>query len=233
MSANLLQHPGRMYTFTDDLESFLHVLGWMALRYIPATDSYSALHRGKDMVIFDEYYEEEDHCEGGHRKCQVLCGNPYPSDTFRPRTPTPLFDLLRQLSSPFKSLYAVCPPTAEDRKNANSLPDISNKSQFLLYATVVLYDMDIGDLQSSTWFINTMKTALDEKLWPTDDKADENLPIAFSRGTQPQVQNWTNQLPNTPSLWENAEGLSSSLKRAASPIPEPSAKRHRGTPSCA
>jgi hypothetical protein len=36
MSANLLQHPGKMHTLTDDLESFLHVLGWMTLRYVPA-----------------------------------------------------------------------------------------------------------------------------------------------------------------------------------------------------
>ncbi|KAF8554515.1 hypothetical protein OG21DRAFT_1394048, partial [Imleria badia] len=35
MSANLLQHPGKMHTLTDDLESFLHVLGWMMLRYVP------------------------------------------------------------------------------------------------------------------------------------------------------------------------------------------------------
>jgi len=59
MSANLLQYPGKMHMLTDDLESFLHVLGWMTLRYVPAIDSYSALRRGKDMAMFDEHEERK------------------------------------------------------------------------------------------------------------------------------------------------------------------------------
>ena len=43
MSTNLLQHPGKKHTLTDDLESFLHVIGWVTLCYIAAIDSYGAV----------------------------------------------------------------------------------------------------------------------------------------------------------------------------------------------
>ncbi|KAF8549306.1 hypothetical protein OG21DRAFT_1488663 [Imleria badia] len=180
--------------------------------------------------MFDEHDQEEDDKErGGHLKRLVLCGDSYPSNTFKPRTPTPLFDLLRQLSSPFKSLYAVSPPTAEARKNVETLPNISSKSQLLSYAAVIQYDIDIECLQSSTWFIDTMNTALDKR-WPIDDKADEHLPVDFSGGTRRQVQNRTKELQHAQELLEDSKGLSRRSKRAASPTPEPSAKRRRGTP---
>ena len=187
MSANLLWNPSKVNTLTDDLESFLHVLGWTTLRYVPAINSYSARRRGKKMAMFDEPdLEEEDREQGGHQKRLVLRGESYPPDTFEPRTPTPLFGLLRQLSSPFKSLYSLSPPTAEARKNSETLPNLADQSQLLSYAAVLQYDNDMKCLQSSTWFIDTMKMALDKK-WPTDDKADENLPIDFSGCTRRQV----------------------------------------------
>ena len=232
MSANLLLHPGRMHTFTDDLESFLHILGWTTLRYIPGSDTYQAYHRGLDMEAFDQHYRPHGGNELGRlQKRLVLCGESYPSTTraFEPRTPTPLFGLLRQLSSPFKSLYAMSPPTAEARKNVQSLTNISDESQLLLCATVIRYDNDIRSLQSSSWFADIMKMALDEE-WPTNDKADENLSIDFSGVTRRQAHNRTKELQDTQKLVESSKGLSSSSKRVAGPIAEPSAKRRCSTP---
>ncbi|KAF8553900.1 hypothetical protein OG21DRAFT_1509533 [Imleria badia] len=233
MSANLLLHPGKMHTFTDDLESFLHVLGWTTLRYVPASDTYRAHARGLDMEAFDQHYHPRGGNElGGHQKRLVLRGASYPSSTFEPRTPTPLFGLLGQLSSPFKSLYAVSPPTAEARENVKLLTNISDESQLLSCAAVIkyMYDNDIRCLQSSTWFVDKMKMALDKE-WPTNDRADENLPIDFSRGTRRQANNRTKELQETQRLTESSKGLPSSSKRAASPTPEPSAKRRRGSPA--
>ena len=64
LSTNLLQHPGRLNMLTDDLESFLHVLAQMTLRYIPAVDSYGAGHHGRDLGMkFDGYYQVGGHSE--------------------------------------------------------------------------------------------------------------------------------------------------------------------------
>ena len=134
MSVNLLQHPSKLNTLTDDLESFLHVLGWMTLRYVPAIHSYSALRCGKDMVMFDEHDREEDHSEqGGHLKSCVLRADWYPSSTHRPRGETPLLKLVQDLSKPFKSLYSK-PPIDEERDKANVPFNRSNREFLRLCA---------------------------------------------------------------------------------------------------
>ena len=232
MSANLLQNPGKIHTFTDDLESFLHVLGWMTLRYIPATDSYESDDRRRDMVMFDEHSVRKgwlDH--GGFQKCLTLHGNSYPSDRFQPHKPTPIFKLIRELSKPFKSLYGE-PPTDEDRMKINIPLNPSDIKLFRLRVAIDQYDEDIEQLQSSSFFIDEMQKALDTNDWPTNDKADTNLPIAPSgRHTEKWARMKTSRLQHTHSLWESSTGLSRSSKRAASPTPEPSSKRHCGTPA--
>ena len=231
MSANLLWNPGKMHTLTDDLESFLHVLGWMTIRYVPASDAYLAFHRGIDMAMFDEHYQQQGHSEqGGHQKSRAFRAGDYPSSTFRPRQATPLFKLLRELRKPFKSLYGE-PPTAEDREktgipNNQYDPELEDLSR-----DIRRYDRDIGQLHSSTWFLDEIQKTFNMEEWPADDRADECLPIASSDGTQRQIQNRTDQLRNTHSVWEKSKGLSGKSKRAASPTPEPSAKRRRGTPA--
>ncbi|KAF8546653.1 hypothetical protein OG21DRAFT_1501900 [Imleria badia] len=200
MSANLLQHPGKIHTLTDDLESFLHVLGWMTLRYVPAIDSYTATRRGKDLDKFDEHYEEDGRsAEGGDAKCDALRGSSYPSPSFRPRCDTPLYVLLTELSRPFKSLYAVHPPTVEQRKSVHVLPDRSDRELYRLWDGIDQYDQDIQHLQSPTWFINEIKKALDKEGWPTNDEADVNLPISSGKQTDRQMQIRTSQLQFTQS----------------------------------
>jgi hypothetical protein len=232
MSANLLQHPGKLNTLMDDLESFLHVLGWMTLRYVPAIDSYGAGRRGRDLSMFDEHYEEDGRSvEGGDRKSDALRGGSYPSVAFRPRTPTPLYDLLAELIGPFKSLYAVRPPTAEDREKVDVPKSQYDDDLEDLSRDIRRYDRDMEQLQSPSWFLSQIQKAFNRQDWPVDDKADDNLPIAFSGWTQRQVRNRNNQLRHTNSLWESSTGLSRNSKRAASPTPEPSATRRCGTPA--
>ena len=94
------------------------------------------------------------------------------------------------------------------------------------------YNKDIARLQSSLFFIDEMQKALDTNDWPTDDKADTNLPITPSGGyTEKRARMKTSRLQHTHSLWESSTGLSRSSKCAASPTPEPSSKRRHGTPA--
>ena len=231
MSAKLLQHPGKLNTLTDDLESFLHVLGWMALRYVPASATYLPHNRGMDMDMFDQHYKPHGHSDqGGHGKAQAFEAGRYPSRIFLPRCETPLLKLVQELSKPFKSLYGD-PPTDEDRDNVNIPKSQYDQDLEDLSRDIRRYDRDTEQLQSSSWFISQIQKAFNRQDWPVDDKGDETLPIAFSGGTRRQVQNRTNQFQHTHSLWENSKGLSRSSKREASPTPESSAKRRRGTPA--
>ena len=231
MSANLLMHPGKMHTLTDNLESFLHVLGWTTLRFVPSIQAYTGARRAYNMEPFDEHYKpHESSDEGGDRKSQLLCSGRYPSSTYRPEHPTPLFNLLRKLSKPFKSLYEENPPTAEDRKRVDASLDSSDIQVAILRSGVFQYDEDIKYLDSSTWFIKTMKTVSDGEGWPKADKTNPKLPIHYG-GTKVQDQNKAKQRQPTQDLWEDSKRLRSSRKRVASPTPERSAKRQRGTPA--
>ena len=186
MSANLLRQPGKLHTLTDDLESFLHVLGWMTLRYVPA-DGYLDFHRGMDLVMFDEYYQDSGlRGPGGHLKFRALLAGRYPSRTFEPRCETPLFNLLLELGKPFKSLYGE-PPEAQDREKI-SIPN-SQDDQDLedLSRDIRRYNRDIEHLQASTWFVNEIQEFINREDWPADDKADENLPTAFSVEERRQI----------------------------------------------
>ncbi|KAF8553341.1 hypothetical protein OG21DRAFT_1254751 [Imleria badia] len=230
MSANLLQHPGKMHTLTDDLESFLHVLGWMMLCYVPASDRYQAHDRGIDMQVFDQQYQPLGRSQlGGHQKHLVLTGGKYPSLHFRPRCKTPLSELLGELSKPFKSLYD--PPTQEARNRVQVRPDHSDRELYRLWDSIDQCDQDIRHLQSPAWFIDEIKKALDKEGWPTNDEADVNLPIASGGETDRQMKIKTSQLQDMHSAIEMSKAPSMKSKRAASPTPEPSAKRRRGTPS--
>ena len=135
MSANLLRHVGRIHGLEDDLESFLHVLGWSTLRYVPGDDCYDGDDRHEDMSIFDEHSTGRGRVSrGGRSKSWILRAGVYPSETFKARQPTPLCGLLRTFNSPFKSLYATEPP--------NTMP-----------CTPQLFGVQI--VGSKTWFAMT------------------------------------------------------------------------------
>ncbi|KAF8131843.1 hypothetical protein EV363DRAFT_1583527 [Boletus edulis] len=159
MSANLLQQPGKFHTVTDDLESFLHVLGWMTLRYVPAIDSYDAEDRGEDMGMFDQHSVRKGRPDRG--------------------------GLQKELRKPFKSLYGD-PPADTDRKKVEFPFDQSDWELVVIRATIDRYEKDMACLQSSIWFMDTIETALNKQEWPTDDMADEDLPISFPDETPRQ-----------------------------------------------
>ena len=220
MSANLLKNPAKIHALADDLESFLHVLGWMTLRYVPAIDNYLAVERGCDMTMYDEYLDIDGYWKkGGNSKSNVLGSGSYPSRTFLPRMDTPLFQLIRLLSMPFKSLYDNSLNIAGDDGDDAALE-------------IRRYNRDMQRLQNPSWFIDGMETALGKQGWPTDDKADATLPIArLSHETEIQVRNRTSQLQSNHKTWIMSKGVPRGSKREASPTPESSSKRRRGTPA--
>ena len=232
MSANLLQNPGKLHTLTDDLESFLHVLAWTTLRFVPTVKAYDAQKRHRDMQKFDEHYLGQGSLdEGGDGKANELRGGVYPSIRFQPQEKTPLFELLRILRKPFRSLYAAEPPTDEDRNKVNVLESEYNRALQRLSEDISIYDEDIKRLQSSHWFMDTMQMTLDLNGWPFDDKARDQI-VERPGATKRQNDNLAKQIQHSQHLMQNSRGLHSSSKRAASPTPGPerSAKRHRATP---
>ena len=230
MSACLLQNSGMFHVLKDDLESFLHMLSWTTLCYMPAIDSHTSDDRAKDLKKFDEYDVYQggaDH--GGLGKRDSLGARTYPSQTFQPRDHTPIFRLIRTLRNPFRSLY-VEPPTVEDRVKINDPETEDDDTIKDLSAEISRYDRETAQLQSPAFFISQVQVALDKNDWPTNDKADGSLPISSLAGdTAKQKQTKESQLQQTRNQWESSRELSGSSKRGASPAPESSNSKRRRT----
>ena len=87
MSAHLLQNSGTFHVLKDDLESFLHMLSWATLCYVPAINSYTADNHAEDLKKFNEhevYQGGVDH--GGLGKSDSLGCGMYLSRCFQPKS---------------------------------------------------------------------------------------------------------------------------------------------------
>ena len=162
MSAHLLQNPGEFHMLKDDLESFLHVLRWTTLCYVPAIDSYTAFDRAEDLQAFNEHVVQEEGVDrGGRRKRDSLGARTYPSQTFQPRDHTPIFSLIRTLRNSFRSLY-VEPPTVEDRVKINDPETEDDDTIKDLSVEISRYDRETAQLRSPAFFISQVQAALDK-----------------------------------------------------------------------
>jgi len=233
MSAVLLRNPSMTHTLQDDIESFLHVLVWASIKYVPATDAYSAADRGDDLLrLFDVIgYVEDGAAIGGKAKADALGRGTYPPTIFKPKQPSPLFKLLRDFAEPFKSRYMEQPPTEEERTLVNlqgGSVEIQIRRLF-----VQKYHKDMALLTTSEWFIQTLENALQSEGWPGDDKAQKGLDTQTGGlYTDAQRLRKHDQLLSSQEQWENSKNMASagSLKREGSnsPTPEGLTKRLRG-----
>ena len=82
MSAHLLQNPSLFHMLKDDLESFLHVLSWVTLCYIPTIDLYTSFDHTEDLQAFNEHVVWGGVNHGGHCKSDTLGAGMYPSQAF-------------------------------------------------------------------------------------------------------------------------------------------------------
>ncbi|KIJ09577.1 hypothetical protein PAXINDRAFT_172454, partial [Paxillus involutus ATCC 200175] len=237
MSAVLLRNPGMTHTLQDDIESFLHVLVWASIKYVPATNSYSAEERGSDLRrIFDAIdFVKDGAVIGGNTKEDVLgCGS-YPPTNFKPKRPSPLLRLLETFSSPFESRYIAKPPTEEERALVEREGDsIAIQIRRL---SVKKYDEDMTLSKTSEWFIETLEKALQAEGWPSDDKAQKGLGLDTQTSglyTDAQRSRKSGQLLSSQSQREDSKSMAGagSLKRErnTSPTPEGPTKRPRVAP---
>ncbi|KAI5981839.1 hypothetical protein EDD15DRAFT_2559356, partial [Pisolithus albus] len=113
MSAALLENPGHSHVFEDDIESFVHVLGWTVLSYLPSPmDRYERA----DLVsyLYDHSFRDTTGRErsGCAKELQFKAGD-YPPVRFTLTEPSPILELIREVSSPFRARYSKAPTEVE------------------------------------------------------------------------------------------------------------------------
>jgi hypothetical protein len=163
ISAMLLEDPKACHILADDLESFLHVLSWVALQYMPhglAPGALSSLLQDG----FDASYEDEGRIKGGQNKRTYILTNEIPMRSgFKNQT---IRDLLEELNYTFAARYLKL--QLDSHKHGRTE---SNKHKALR----LQYEEEYPKLSSSDWMVKLFKDAIaNESAWPSDDASRKN-----------------------------------------------------------
>ncbi|KAI5982936.1 hypothetical protein EDD15DRAFT_2490139 [Pisolithus albus] len=165
MSAALLGSPGQLHVFEDDIESFVHVIGWTVLSYLPSPmdkDDRAALVS----YLYDHSWKTSSGEKGGLTKVVEFKFGNYPPKDFTPTKPSPTVDLIRSLASPFRARYSKPPPEEDEEVFKELMPR---------------HRLGLERLSSSKWFLSTIRDALARSGWPAEDRAGDKLAV-FTKG---------------------------------------------------
>jgi len=167
----LLDSTTTTHNLADDLESFLHVLTWMALRYTPhALDSKTLTHLL--ITMFDESYEDDRGIShGGETKASYLLSDRVvrKAGFNHPILPS----LLESLTETFAVRYEKQPSEVDiqrfevvSRKHGDD-PELQ---EMLSTQPAGVYLSKMKSLENSDWMLDTLSNALLKKsFWPVND----------------------------------------------------------------
>ncbi|KAI5983277.1 hypothetical protein EDD15DRAFT_2129162, partial [Pisolithus albus] len=158
----------------DDIESFVHVLGWTVLSCLPSPmDRYERA----DLVsyLYDHSFRDTTGRERGGRakELQFKAGD-YPSKYFTLTEPSPILELIWEVASPFRARYSDPPTEAQLRRFEDFKALVSNgqlDEESLNDQLVHRYQLGIHRLSSSEWFLTTIQDAFERPGWPAKDGA--------------------------------------------------------------
>jgi hypothetical protein len=167
MSAMLLMRKSELHVLADDLESFLHVLGWIALRYMSHELKAQEL---TDLVsrVYEHSYQGSTGAAGGDPKMLSLKDDEI-SKKARFHN-TKITALIRKLTETVASRYFEMDATPADAYDGEQDPleEALKRTQACLGERSRLR-LDTGD-----WMLKTFRDAAAKNPWPTDDKAKAN-----------------------------------------------------------
>ncbi|KAI5983284.1 hypothetical protein EDD15DRAFT_2533854 [Pisolithus albus] len=191
MSAALLENPGHSHVLEDDIESFVHVLGWTALSYLPSPMDRSKRTHIASLLYDHSFKVTTGREEGGLVKELYLKSGDYPSKYFTLTEPCPILELIRELASPFQARYSKAPTDAEWETFEYIITLVSNgqlREEALYCQTAHRYQLGIHRLSSSEWFLSTIQDALERPGWPAKDGAGAKLTISTEDTARQRVE---------------------------------------------
>ncbi|KAI6035679.1 hypothetical protein EDC04DRAFT_3033548 [Pisolithus marmoratus] len=196
VSAALLANPGQTHTLQDDIESFLHVLVWTILSYLPSPVDENC-RKSWVLLLYDYTFKTTTGQEvGGITKADKLALGDYPPKAFNPMEYSPILELIRTLASPFRARYGE-PPT-DGEKEVYEYVNAGVREEKVDMASLVThpvygYQLGMDRLKNSEWFLNTIDDALKRPDWPNSDGAAYKL-LAITEGTLRQKKRGTRRI---------------------------------------
>ncbi|KAI5989554.1 hypothetical protein EDD15DRAFT_2579143 [Pisolithus albus] len=150
MSAALLENS---HVLEDDIESFVHVLGWTVPSYLPSPMDEDEREAMVSFLYDDSWKTKAGQEWGGQYKSFHLKSGDYPLEEFTLTEPSPILDLIRNLASPFQARYSK-PPPEEDKE--------------LFKVLMPRYQLALERLNNLEWFLGTIQDALERPGWPAN-----------------------------------------------------------------
>ncbi|EIW78343.1 hypothetical protein CONPUDRAFT_156340 [Coniophora puteana RWD-64-598 SS2] len=208
----------------DDLESFLHVLTWVVVRY--SRSNLSGNERAAYLkMVFDKAKPVEGGIRGGEKKRELLKnGDEWtPSEwlTNSPLEHSPLNGLLNELAKTLGVRYRPAHSDARLQRIDSLLEEATGETQVvLLESAPYQYRLHQQRISNHDWMIKTMQAAVDGVGWPDNDKAIPldlgHSALALGPAARMDVKRYTEQDQQRKSSKSLKSGPSSaSLKRQA------------------
>jgi hypothetical protein len=148
-------------TRADDLESFLHVLNWVALCYMSHSLNAAKLTHWLTTVFEESWADDDGSFKGGTHKQDFLRSRRILEFGLANRK---IHALLDELTTTFGARY-ILPPKFE------SDPEL----QAVLDAMDAINQRRQARLESSDWMLETFTRALDDlAAWPQSDRSVKN-----------------------------------------------------------
>src|ERR1700722_1171102 len=182
MSANLLMSSKPpVHTLADDLESFLHVLSWVALRFTSHDLDSKALTDLLTTMFDHSYLGEDGSARGGLSKKMSLVSGEIPKIGFRQPI---LQKLLEDLTTTLAVRYEGRPP---DDGRAEQDDDNPEQRQF----NILLKNRYQRRLAVRIGCCICLPSVANRNMWPQHDKSVENrLSYKASRGRKRKSDNF-------------------------------------------
>ena len=192
MSARLLRSKDPLpHTLADDLESFLHVLSWVALRFMSHDlDAPSLTDLLTDM--FDHSYEGADGTQrGGRSKESYLVTCEIPNKTVFENGI--VRELLKDLTNTCAVRYEERPSEKAYARYHKALGEGDNETSDLPAAQ---YEKRSVALQSSDWMLRRFTDAVsDPSRWPDDTSLENKLSHPPQLGVKRKSQFGDSDIP--------------------------------------
>jgi hypothetical protein len=172
-----------VHTLADDLESFFHVLTWVALRYTAHALSSTKLTYTLTST-FDECYVDEGVIEGGQNKASSLVTKSIV--TTAKFTNPMLSSLLSSLCGTLAVRYEEAPSEESIMEYHQDTVNFAGNRPMLHVLEKVpaaRYLSRTRDLQTSDWMLKTFTDAIENRAdWPADDKPVKHVLLEAQAG---------------------------------------------------
>ncbi|KAA1467222.1 hypothetical protein DENSPDRAFT_900394 [Dentipellis sp. KUC8613] len=154
MSAGILRNRFKLHEYQDDMESFLHVVTYHALRYrpYPLASYYSEMY---DVFEAAEERDDSDEVLGGKGKLHFFGYTLLGPDELEDALPPPLADLIYDIRKPFHYFYARPRRLEENQKPMKILAD--------------------KHVRSADFFFEIWEKHLASDAWPTGDASEDQM----------------------------------------------------------